>query len=250
MGLTAVIPFDNTILIMKFLPLCLLMLLPCQGAVEPPQLPMEVGTLKLRDGRVFEGTKVTGHDAVGVKIMHSGGTARLPYARLPKDLADKFPRDSLAAKDQLEKEAKAEAVHSRTVDKALAKEAQEEKVDLAAEESPLESVPEGKGDNSAKIYTLETYVARLESGISDAQGKAQEARSRASSYRATAHNSVERVDSLGGVTYIQSTNPSKLRKAEFHERRALKLDGKIREAQHRIAMARDRIKVLETEQVR
>lgn len=235
---------------MKLLPIYLSMLLPCLAAVEPPALPLEVGTLKLRDGTVYQGTKITGHDAVGVKIMHSGGTARLPYAKLPKDLADKFPRDVTAAKDQLEKEAKAEAAHGRTVDKALAKEAQEEKVDLAAEESPLEKLPEGKGgDSSAKIFALESYVRRLESGMLDAESKAQEARSRASNYLTASLAGVERRDATGNVYYRDNNNASKQRKAEFHERRAQKFDAKIREAEHLIAMAKERIKALEADSV-
>lgn len=234
---------------MKLLPICLSMLLPCLAAVEPPALPLEVGTLKLRDGTVYEGTKITGHDAVGVKIMHSGGTARLPYAKLPKDLADKFPRDVTAAKDQLEKEAKAEAAHGRTVDKALAKEAQEEKVDLTTEESPLERMPEGKGDSSAKIFALEAYIRRLESGISAAQSVAESARSRAASYRQAASTMVTRRDSMGNTYTLDSHNGSKYRKAEFHERRAQKQEAKIREAEHLIAMAKERIKALEADSV-
>lgn len=232
---------------MKFLPICLSMLLPCLAAVEPPALPLEVGTLKLRDGTVFEGTKITGHDAVGVKIMHSGGTARLPYARLPKDLADKFPRDVMAAKDQLEKEAKAEAVHGRTVDKALAKEAREEKVDLAAEESPLEKLPEGKGDNSAKIFALESYIRRLEAGISAAQDAAADARSRAARYRQMANTTVTRQDAAGNIYTEDRHNSSKYRKAEFHERRAQKQEAKVGQAESLIEVARAKISVLKRE---
>ena len=232
---------------MKFLPICLSMVLPCLAAVEPPTLPLEVGMLKLRDGTVYEGTKVTGHDAVGVKLMHSGGTARVPYAKLPKDLADKFPRDVAGAKEQLEKEAKAEAAHGRTVDKALAKEAQEEKVDIGTEESPLEKMPDSKGDVSAKIFALESYVRRLESGISQAQTAAADARSRASSYRSQANASVTRRDASGNLYTVDSYNTSKYRKAEFHERRAIKQEAKIKEAEDLIQIANSKISVLKKE---
>jgi hypothetical protein len=148
------------------------------------------------------------------------------------------------AKEQLEKEAKAEAAHSRTVGKALAKEAGEEKVDLSAEESPLEKMPDGKGDNSAKIFALESYVRRLGAGISAAGDAAADARARAARYRQAASASVTRQDAMGNVYTVDQYSNSKYRKAEFHERRARKQEAKIKEAQHLIEAARARIDVL------
>ena len=89
---------------MKFLPACLILLAACASAVEPVVLPLDVGTLTMRDGKVYESVKVIGQDAVGVKISHAGGTARIPFEKLPKDLAARFPRDHAAAKEQLEKD--------------------------------------------------------------------------------------------------------------------------------------------------
>ena len=98
---------------MKFI--AWLLLATAAAAVEPVKLPLDVGTLKTRDGKVFESAKITGSDAVGVKVTHAGGVARLEYARLPKDLAAKFPRDRDAAKELLEKEAKDDAANDKAV---------------------------------------------------------------------------------------------------------------------------------------
>ena len=88
-------------------------------AVEPLKLPMDVGTLKTRDGKVLEGAKIIGHDAVGVKVIHSSGTARLAFDRLPAELAARFPRDPNAAKEQLAKEARQDAQHAAAVNDAV-----------------------------------------------------------------------------------------------------------------------------------
>jgi hypothetical protein len=221
---------------MNLLPTCLFLLIACAGAVEPVQLPLEVGTLKMRDGKVYEGAKIIGQDAVGVKVMHTGGTARIAYEKLPKDLAARFPRDNQAAKKLLD---------DRTVDKALAKEAEEEKVNEAEENSPLEGLPDAQGDNPAKILVLESYISRLASGVADAKAKVTDARARAAGYRQAASTVVTRQDSMGNIYTVDSGNSSKLRKANYHDRRADKQEAKIRQAEHLIASARAKIDLLE-----
>lgn len=135
-------------------------------AIEPVKLPLDVGTLKTRDGKIFEGAKVTGHDAVGVKIIHSGGVARVEYARLPKDLAERFPRDREAAKEQLDKEAKDEAANDRTMIKKVP--ATKSGTSQQAK-GGVEKAPELTGDPEARISALEAYVRRLEDGIANSQ---------------------------------------------------------------------------------
>ncbi|HEY1120468.1 MAG TPA: hypothetical protein VGE67_02675 [Haloferula sp.] len=149
---------------MKFI--AWLLLATAAAAAEPVKLPLDVGTLKTRDGKVFEAAKITGHDAVGVKVTHAGGVARLEYARLPKDLAAKFPRDRDAAKEQLEKEAKDQAANDKTVVKKTPAPASGtgEKA-----KNGVEKAPELKGDPAAQISALEAYIRRLEDGIASSQ---------------------------------------------------------------------------------
>jgi hypothetical protein len=205
---------------------------------EAVELPLEVGTLTMTDGRVYEGVKVVGQDAVGLKITHAGGTARLPFEKLPKALAARFPRDPEAAKKQKEAEAKAEAAHDRAVDKALADEGDEKA-------SPLEKAPEMTGDNKAKIASLEGYIERLQRGIDEAQLEVEKSRQRAADLRADAYYTVTTRDSQGVVQVHNRTNGSKLNKARYHDNRAKNYESKINEAQRLIQSTRSSIERLQ-----
>jgi len=227
--------------VMKLVPLCYLLLATWAGAAEPVQLPLDVGTLKMRDGKVYEGVKIVGQDAVGVKITHAGGTARLPFVRLPKDLTDRFTRDHAAAREQLEKEARAAATHGKAVDKAVAKQESEDETEPP---TAVEGMPDPKGDPTAKIAALRGYIERLESGIENARAEAVHAQERANSYRAAAYTQVATTTETS-VIYQNRTNQSKLRRAEFQERRARNLDERIREANSLIEGARTKIRTLE-----
>ena len=222
---------------MKLLPLFLL-LAAWANAAEPVQLPLEVGTLTMRDGKVYENAKVIGQDAVGVKITHAGGTARIPFEKLPKALSDRFPRDNAAAKKQREAEAKAETAHDKAVAKADVEEAGEKN-------TPLENLPDAAGDNHAKITALEAYVRRMEVGIESARIEADNARQRASAMRADANYTVTTTGSDGYVQTYQRTNNSKLTKANFYDRQARNAEAKITQAQSLITGANEKIDLLE-----
>lgn len=84
------------------------------------KLPMELGTLTTRDNKVYENAKIVGKDAIGVKVAHDAGTARIPYVRLPRELADQFQVNPGAAAEQLRKEAKNAAAHDQAVAAAMA----------------------------------------------------------------------------------------------------------------------------------
>jgi hypothetical protein len=230
---------------MRLLPV-LLSLVTYAYAAEPVELPLAIGTLKLRDGSTYENAKVVGQDAVGLKIMHDGGSARLPFAKLPKELAARFPRDAEAAKKQLEKEAKEATAHERTVDKAMAKQKAEDEVDeVEAKDTPWEKAPEAEGNNLAKIAALEAYIRRMENGIDKAKEDADKATRRAANYRATATRTYTTTDSQGQVYTETRQNNAKHHRADSLDRRARSLGAKIREAEILIQSARERIKRLE-----
>jgi hypothetical protein len=237
-----------------------LLLASAATAVEPVKLPLDVGTLKTRDGKVFEGAKVTGHDAVGVKIIHSGGVARVEYARLPKDLAERFPRDREAAKEQLAKEAKDEAANDRAVNKALVKkktpaeETERGKPDAndaddtaETDDVAVEGKPELKGDPAVRIAALYSYISRLEAGIDKTNERIRDANDKAERYTASAQFSVPRYNSGGYYTDEKAENKSRLRRAEFQRKRAAREQAKIDEAQILIADAKAQIKSLEAQ---
>ncbi len=210
------------------------------AAAEPVALPLEFGTLKTRDGKVLEGAKIIGHDAVGVKVVHAGGTARVAFERLPKDLADRFPRDREAAKDQLEKEARQEAAHDRAVDRAIVTKETDGPEEGPAG-SPVEGLPELKGDPEVKIAQLEAYIRRLETGIEKANQVSQDALDRAAKYASSASTSVTRYDSKGRATTREVTNKSRLKRAKFQREKAEREQEKIKRARELIADARKEI---------
>lgn len=229
---------------MKRLP-ALFALITCAFAAEPVELPLAIGTLKLRDGSVYEDAKVVGQDAVGLKIMHAGGTARLPFAKLPKELADRFPRDHQAAKEQLEKEAKEAKAHERTVDKALSDPTGKSPSKPASRGSgALEKLPETQGDNSAKIAALEAYVDRTEYGIDLAKSDSEEALRNAREYHRDSTTTVTRYDANGLAVTTTRTNRAKIKKAQDEERRAHRLQDQISQAERMIANAKEQISTL------
>lgn len=157
-------------------------------AAEPVKLPLELGTLKTRDGRVFDGTRVVEQDAVGIKILHEAGSARIAYERLPDDVASRFSYDGGAAKAQLQKEAAEAAAHERAM--RIVEAEAEKPADVATArrtdprdfpEVPVETMPalDGKA-TSDRITALKNYIRRLEASIEEISQEIQKREERSS----------------------------------------------------------------------
>ncbi|WAC21052.1 hypothetical protein OVA24_06605 [Luteolibacter sp. SL250] len=122
---------------MPFQPSIVALLLAATLAALPAaavELPMDLGTLTTRDNKVYENAKIIGSDAVGVKVTHDAGTARVPFNRLPRELAEKFEVKPGAAAEQLRKEKEDAAAHDRETARAMAK-ADREAADKAIEKA-------------------------------------------------------------------------------------------------------------------
>lgn len=217
-------------------------------AVEPLKLPMDVGTLKTRDGKVLEGARIVGHDAVGVKVIHSSGTARLTFDRLPPELAARFPRDPDAAKKQLEKEARQDAEHEAVVNDAFkpkaepADEAEADAGQPAEEEiAPVEKEVKLEGDAQTKVTALEAYIGRLEKVIAEETAAADELQQKADKHREGGKGIVTEVGRNGQPYDREIVNPSRMSRALFYERRKEKHTKKIDEAKKLIQSARLKI---------
>jgi hypothetical protein len=217
-------------------------------AVEPLKLPMDLGTLKTRDGKVLEGAKIVGHDAVGVKVIHSSGTARLTFDRLPPGLAARFPRDPDAAKRQLEKEARQDAEHESAVNDGL--KPKEETADEAeadagepAEEAiaPVEQEVKLEGDAQASITALEAHIDRLEKVIEVEKAAADELQQKADKHLKAGTGTVTEVDRHGRTYDREIVNTSRKSRSLFYERRKEKHTKKIEEAEKLIQSARSKI---------
>jgi hypothetical protein len=133
-------------------------------AAEPLVLPLDLGTLKTRDGRVFDAAKVVEQDAVGIKILHEAGTARIAYDRLPPGVAARFIHDRAGARAQLEKEAMERAANERAMQQAAAAADDEDGTEVAG--AVIEGMPDLAGKAAVeRILLLENYITCLRAGI-------------------------------------------------------------------------------------
>ena len=161
-------------MVMRFCLLPFLFLTGVALAAEPVTLPLELGTLKTVGvgSRTYDGVKVIGTDAVGIKISHEGGISRIAYDRLPRELAARFSVDAGAAQAQLQKEAQEGAAHERAI-----KQDEPEKAgtwEEAYEESLLNEIngrekPDSTGKTDPqRIAALKIYVERLKKDVKEA----------------------------------------------------------------------------------
>ena len=159
---------------MRFCLLPFLFLTGVALAAEPVTLPLELGTLTTIGvgSRTYDGVKVIGTDAVGIKISHEGGISRIAYDRLPRELAARFSVDAGAAQAQLQKEAQEGAAHERAI-----KQDEPEKAgtwEEAYEESLLNEIngrekPDSTGKTDPqRIAALKIYVERLKKDVKEA----------------------------------------------------------------------------------
>lgn len=223
---------------------------------EPVALPLELGTFRTLDNKVYEGTKVIGKDAVGIRIMHEGGTARIPYGRLPKDLAEKFEMDPEAAKAQLAKEAAEGVAHEREAEMALKNRkrevnSEEGEEDVFADEEDgepemtVEKLPELSDKEAvARILALQQYVSRMEANVTKAEKEIEYRVVRAWKVQRRTRDKIEtktdpdRFKSKYQLDYMEMTHD------EFVRRIAGKQQAKVNEGKELIRQAQAEIRRL------
>lgn len=218
----------------------------CLGA-EPVELPLELGTFKTLDNKVYEGAKVIGKDAVGIRIMHDGGTARITYERLPKELAEKFEVDPDAAKAQLAKEAAEGAAHDREADLVMKSQKPGGKADVKGEvvskadeeeepEAQVEAIPEmSEKAASERIVLLRQYIARQKVWVKKEEEEISRRMERASKMEANAGEDVHY--NLDTKTMTTAKNRTSMGRAEFVRKMAEKQREKLNEVKQLIRKA-------------
>ena len=211
------------------------------------ELPMELDELKVRTGRTYEKVKITSADAIGVKIVHSAGTARISYSLLPPELTSKFDYDRKAAAEQRKAEQAREARFEREVARELG-EKQDGVEELAEEESAgeLEKLAELDARNSRSVASIEGYIRRLERGIENGQSEVADCRRRAADCRTKAQPRVVYADD--GTIFYTRPSTLKLSRADYWDRKAERINVKIRQAEDLIREAKAKIVVLQAEQ--
>ncbi len=134
-------------------------------AAEPIAYPIEVGVLKA-GVRTYEQVKIVGADAIGVKVVHASGTARVPFDQLPDDLRARFNHDRNAAKEQV----KAEVESGKAYERQLA----ESRISVSLREGGMSesgaAIPPKRSQadvmrDTIRAEQLQAYIFRLRSGI-------------------------------------------------------------------------------------
>lgn len=207
-------------------------------AQDHVELPLVVGHLATRDGKVYEGATIVGEDEVGVKVQHDGGTARVLYSKLPEELARKFAASAAEGKALLEENAR------KQKEAADARREQEKEIPekggyipgpprVTVVEAPLKLDEE----TEARIAALQAYISKLKKGVIEATAAMDKDHRRAAELRASANMTF--YDSDGHSVTTQ--NPSKMSKATYYDNQAGREGTKIAEAQRLIAETEQKI---------
>jgi len=93
-------------------------------------LPTEITTVL---GKKYEGVKVLGVDPDGLRIMHSGGAAKISFPDLPKNLQERFGFDPEMARQFAEQRAMGEAARIRQLEDAKARAKLEREAQMQAD---------------------------------------------------------------------------------------------------------------------
>lgn len=231
----------------------------CPAAEPVSHPPIEVGTLKTRDGRIYEKAKVLSEDAVGLKIIHEGGTARIAYERLPDEWVARFNHDPEAAKAQLQREAAEREANEKAIalagigkkgmagDGTAAKPGSQtaDENNAVEDDAPIpavEELPKAAVQNAAeRVVSLRQYVARLKAGIAAAEEQEVRLLERASRM---ASGAVSKTQNARGQSVID-TNPARIARAEGIRDRAMRGREKIVEAKALIDRAEAEISSLQ-----
>lgn len=212
------------------------------GAAYAVELPMDLGTLTTLDNRVYEKAKVVGSDAVGIKISHEAGSARIPFDRLPRDLASKFKVDPEAAAEQRKREEAEMLAHEKEAEAALRSQKAEPDgapkpvvaVDGEEDEEPVVKVeelkPAGSTSESDRVAYLQGFIRQTTAQILEIEQDLERRERRIESIRRS-------MNSESGGAYRNS----KANKLSYVENSARKQRENMRRLKEMIAMAKDEI---------
>lgn len=221
-------------------------------AAPPLVLPQAIGTLRTKDGRTFEKVTVLSQDAVGVKIVHAGGTARIGFERLPEELAKHFHYNPEAAEAQKRQEAARDEAHRAEPEQKPKPQPEPETPEAEgdatadADSPPLEKEPALTGKAAARIAELEAYIRRLQAGIAKTEQEVAELKGKEEKYRKEADTvTVEIVDAVTRET-VASARKRSMTKSIYYRNRAEKEGKKIAEARRLVAAAQAKIARLRT----
>lgn len=148
-------------------------------ASSAPAETVKFDSLATLDGRTYQKVEVIGHDAVGIKIKHEGGIARLPFEKLPKDLQSRFGYDPAKAAALRTEENQRASDLQRQLDEDARRQKQVQPRPQVEPRDETDSNPDSGGEfdfesppGEAEIAKLEIYVIKMKGKIAAAQSEA------------------------------------------------------------------------------
>lgn len=197
----------------------------------------ELGELKTGPGKIYKRAVIKAVDDVGIRITHAGGVGRISFEDLPRAMGERFgydPRRVEVLKAEAKAQAAAQAEARRKVREERARVAENSKG------MPKELSNEAK----RKIQEHEVRIRKLNEGIANATKEIAELREKAAYYMANSQRSV-RVTMPDGSIYTEMRSvPSKVKRAQTHQRNATRLEKEVGEANQLIAALGEKIRQL------
>lgn len=155
---------------------------------ETVQWPISMDSLKTRL-RTYEGVKITGADAVGIRITHEGGTARIPYRVLEPEMAARFGGDTREAEEQEKAEAAAQDAYHQAMTVAVQLEYRAQAARKAADVAAgiIRKSDTELQEDALRMMELQEYVTKMRGKIAEAEKYIERRQERVArlSYRAS-----------------------------------------------------------------
>ena len=219
-----------------------------------PAEPLKFDTLTTTDGKTYQKVEVVSQDAIGIKINHDGGIARLAFEKLPEELQKHFGYDPAKAAAQQTEEAQQERQHQQQMDRELLRKQQEQRKPPPPTGTPAVGSPEsgpGAADDTpatttdfdleappdeAELSKLEAYIIGMKVKMDAAQQEITALQAKAA-IEAAKMKTIRQIDSRGNQTFYTIPDKSAQFRAKSLTRKAGELTKKIDHARHLVGVA-------------
>ena len=216
--------------------------------------PVKFDSVRTTDGKTYQKVEVVSQDAIGIKIKHEGGIARLAFEKLPEDLQTRFGYDPAKAAAQQTEEARQERQHQQQLNQELLRQQQEQRKPNPQQKTPAPGTPDPapNGNNETPAPTTEfdfdtppdeAVLSKLDAYIIGMKAKMDSAQQEVATLQAKATaegmkmKTVRQVDSRGNETIQSIPDKSAQFRAKSLTRKAGELTKKIEHARQLVAAA-------------
>jgi hypothetical protein len=217
-----------------------------------PAEPVKFDSIKTTDGKTYQKVEVVSQDAIGIKIKHEGGIARLGFDKLPEELQTRFGYDPAKAVAQQTEEIRQERQQQQQLNQELLRQQQEQRKQKPQPKTPApgtpDSVPSGNDEAPTTGFDLDTppdeaVLPKLGAYIISMKAKMESAQQEVTALQAKATmegmkmKTVRQIDSRGNETVYSIPDKSAQFRAKSLARKAGELTKKIEQARQFVTAA-------------